>query len=66
MTQNLHVCAISCRQEVDNDVMSGVDVNNVGMDVSIKFGDSISNRFRDIRGADFVSNERTDERTNEN
>ena len=31
---------------------------NVGMEVSIKFGDSTSNGFRDIRGADFVSNER--------
>ena len=34
-------------------------VDNVGMDVPIKFGDSRSNDFRDIRGADFVSNERT-------
>ena len=33
-------------------------VDNVGMDVLIKFGDSRSNRFRDIRGAFFVSNER--------
>ena len=29
------------------------------MDVSIKFSDSRSNGFRDIRGAGFVSNERT-------
>ena len=29
------------------------------MDVPIKFGDSSSNGFRDIRGADFASNERT-------
>ena len=34
-------------------------VDNVGMDVPIKFDDSRSNGFRDIRGADFVSNERT-------
>ena len=34
-------------------------VDNVGMDVPIKFGDSRSNGFQDIRGADFVSNERT-------
>ena len=37
-------------------------VDNVGMDVPIKFGDSSSNGFRgfrDIRRADFVSNERT-------
>ena len=46
------------RPEVDNDVTSGVAVDNVGMDVCVKFGDSRSNGFRDIR-ADFVSNERT-------
>ena len=43
-----------------------VDPAPVGVDVHIKFGDSRSNRFRDSRGADFVSNERTDKRTNEN
>ena len=32
-------------------------VDNVGMDVPIKFGNSRLNGFRDIRGADFVSNE---------
>ena len=37
----------------------GVAVDNVGVDVEIKFGDSRSNSYRDIRGADFVSNERT-------
>ena len=36
----------------------------MGMDVPVQFGDSRSNGFRDIRGADFVSNERTIERTN--
>ena len=45
--------------EVDNDVISGVAVDNVGVDVCGKFGDSRSNGFRDIRGVDFVSNERT-------
>ena len=55
MTQNLHVFAICCRQEIDNEVILGVDVYNVGVDVDIKFGDSRSNRFRDIRGADFES-----------
>ena len=30
------------RPEVDNDVISGIAVDNVGMDVSIKFGDSWS------------------------
>ena len=34
-------------------------VDNVGMDLPIKFGDSRSTGFLDIRGADFVSNERT-------
>ena len=29
------------------------------MDVPKEFGDSMSNGFRDIRGAEFVSNERT-------
>ena len=43
----------------EDDVISSVDVDNVGMDVCVKFGDSKSNGFRDIRGADFVSNERT-------
>ena len=60
MTQNLHVCAICCRPEVDNDVISGVAVDNVGMDVPIKFCDSRSNGFLDIRGV-----EQTNERTNE-
>ena len=59
MTQIFHVFAICRRPEIDNDVISGVAVDNVGVDVHIKFGDSRSNRFRDIRGADFVSNERT-------
>ena len=58
MTQNLHVCAICCRPEVYNDVISGVAVENVDVDVPVKFGDSTSNGFRDIRGAGFVSNER--------
>ena len=47
------------RLEVDNDVISGTAVDNVGMEVAIKFGDSRSNCFRDIRGVGFVSNERT-------
>ena len=47
------------RTEVDNDVISGIAVDNVGVDVTIKFADSSSNGFRAIRGADFVSNERT-------
>ena len=47
------------RSEVDNDVLSGVAVDNVGMDVRLKLGDSRSNGFRDIGGTDLVSNERT-------
>ena len=35
-------------------------VDNVGWDVPVNFGDSRSNGFRDIREADFVSNERAD------
>ena len=47
--------------EADNDVISGMAVYNVGMDVPIKFGDSRSNGFGYIRGADLVSDERTNE-----
>ena len=36
-------------------------VDNVGMDVPIKFGDSRSKGFRDIRGAHFVLDERMNE-----
>ena len=45
--------------EVGNNVISGVTEDNIGMYVAVKFGDSRSNGFRDIRRADFVSNERT-------
>ena len=47
------------RPEVDNDVISGVAVDYVSMDVRVKFGDSRSNGSRDIQEADFVSNEWT-------
>ena len=50
-----------CRPEAANDVISGAAVDNVGMDVCVQFGYSRSNSFRDIRGAHFVSNERTTE-----
>ena len=43
------------RPEVNNDVISCTAVDNVGVDTLVKFGDSSSN------GADFVSNERTNE-----
>ena len=45
------------RPAVDADVISGVAVEYVGMDVRVSFGDSRSNGFRDIRLADLVSNE---------
>ena len=45
--------------EVDNAPISGMAVDNVGIDVPIKFGDSRSNGFPYIRGALFVSDERT-------
>ena len=41
------------RLEVDSDVISGVTIGNVGVDVAVKLGNSRSNGFRDIRGADF-------------
>ena len=47
------------RPEVANDVISSAAVDNVSIDVPIKFGDCRSSGFRDIRGGDFVSNERT-------
>ena len=50
---------LNFRPEVDSDVLSGVTVDCVGMDVRVKFGDSTSNGFRDMRRAVFVSNERT-------
>ena len=43
--------------KVDTDVISGLAVDYVGMDVDVKFGDSRSNGSRDIRKTDFVSNE---------
>ena len=43
--------------EVDNDVISGMAVNYVGMDVYVKLGDCRSNGSQDIQEADFVSEE---------
>ena len=50
-------CFTNFRPEVDNNVICGVAVDYVGVDVTMKFGDSRSNGSRDIRGANFVSNE---------
>ena len=47
------------RPEADNNVISGVATECVGMDIRVKLDDSRSNGVRDIRGTDFVSNERT-------
>ena len=44
--------------EVDSDVISGADVEQVGFDVSVKFGDSGSHCSRDIRLPHFVKGER--------
>ena len=49
------------RPEVDNDVISSVAVGCFSADANVKFGDFRSNGSRDIRGAVFVSNERTKE-----
>ena len=43
--------------EVVNYVISGTAADNVGLGVPITFGDSRSNGFRDIRGAEYVSKE---------
>ena len=38
--------------------MTCVAIGYVGLDVHVEFGDSSSNGSRDIRGANFLSNER--------
>ena len=48
------------RPEAASDVISGVGVEQVGMKVRVKFGDSMSNRYRDIRLPHFVTNEDND------
>ena len=56
-----HFFRYNFRPEVDNDVISAVAIDYVGVDIPIKFGDSRSKRSRDIRRAGFVSNERKNE-----
>ena len=51
------------RPDVVDDVMSSVAIDNVGVNVCVKFGDSSSNGLCDIRRASFRV-ERTKERTN--
>ena len=38
--------------------MSGVGIEEVGVDIRVKLGDSRSNRFRDMRLSHFVTDER--------
>ena len=52
-------CPYNFRADVDNNVISDEAVYNVDMDVCIKLGYSRSDDVQDIRGADFMSNERT-------
>ena len=49
------------RLEADNDAISGVAVDFLGMDIHVKLGDSRSKGSRDIRWVHFVSNGRTNE-----
>ena len=42
------------RLEVASDVISGADVEQIGMNIGVKFGESRSNRARDIRLSHFV------------
>ena len=50
------------RPAADNGVISSVAIDYVGLDVHVKFCDSRSNGSQAIRGADFVSSERTRQR----
>ena len=50
-----------CHSELVSEVIASVTVESVGMDVRVKFGDFRSNGSQDIRQADSVSNERTNE-----
>ena len=45
------------RPEVCSHVISGVVVDTTGVKVCVKFGDSTSNRSRDIPMPDFVTND---------
>ena len=49
------------RPEIDNDGITSTTIDDVNVDVLIKFCDSSSNGFPDIRGAGLVSYERTNE-----
>ena len=66
-TRFAHFCfcvvfsSIFSRLEAASDVIPGVPAGYVGLDVRVQFDDSRSYGSRDIRGADCVSNERTNE-----
>ena len=47
----------SFRPEVFSDVKSGVVVDPMGVKVPVKFGDSMSNRYRDMRLPHVVTND---------
>ena len=55
-----YVFGCSFRPEVVHDIISGANVGRVGMDVPVKFGDSRSNRSRDIRLPYFAMNKEND------
>ena len=48
------------RLEVYADIVSGTVVDPTGMKAHVKFGDSMSNRSRDIRLPHFVANDNDD------
>ena len=48
----------NCQSEVASDVISGIAVQYVGVDVCVKFGESRLNHSQDIRLPQFVKNER--------
>ena len=47
----------NCQPELVSDVISGAVVDPTGVKIRVKFGDSRSNRSRDIRLPDFVTND---------
>ena len=47
----------NCQPELVSDVISGAVVDLTGVKVPVKFGDSRSNRSRDIRLPHFVTND---------
>ena len=58
MRISLYSIAVCSRSEAASDVISDVIVDPTGVDVRVKFGDSKSNRSRDIGLPHFVTDER--------